>query len=94
MAGNTTTEAIADTVADLITPISYALADVRAGRLRALGVTTNTRSPLLLEVSTIAEAGVTGFDYPIWYGGVGAGRHSRRSGGQTSEGHRPGSDLP
>jgi len=47
--GNTTPEAIADTVAGrtsyLITPISYALADIRAGRLRALGVTTNTRSP-------------------------------------------------
>jgi tripartite-type tricarboxylate transporter receptor subunit TctC len=70
--GNTTPEAIADTVADrtsyLITPISYALADIRAGRLRALGVTTNTRPPLLSEVPTIAEAGVTGFDYPIWYG--------------------------
>jgi tripartite-type tricarboxylate transporter receptor subunit TctC len=70
--GNTTPEAIADTVAGrttyLITPISYALADILAGRLRALGVTTNTRSPLLPEVPTIAEAGVTGFDYPIWYG--------------------------
>ena len=33
-----------------------------------MGVTTNTRSPLLPEVPTIAEAGVTGFDYPIWYG--------------------------
>jgi tripartite-type tricarboxylate transporter receptor subunit TctC len=70
--GNTTPEAIADTVVGrttyLITPISYALADIRAGRLRALGVTTNTRSPLLSEVPTIAEAGVTGFDYPIWYG--------------------------
>src|SRR5246127_5189655 len=56
--GNTTPEAIADTVAGrttyLITPISYALADIRAGRLRALGVTTNTRSPLLPEVPTIA----------------------------------------
>jgi tripartite-type tricarboxylate transporter receptor subunit TctC len=70
--GNTAPEAIADTVAGrttyLITPISYALADIRAGRLRALGVTTNTRSLLLSEVPMIAEAGVAGFDYPIWYG--------------------------
>jgi tripartite-type tricarboxylate transporter receptor subunit TctC len=70
--GNTAPEAITDTVAGrttyLITPISYALADIRAGRLRALGVTTNTRSPLLSDVPTIAEAGVTDFDYPIWYG--------------------------
>ncbi len=69
---NTTPEAIADTVAGrstyLITPISYALADIRAGKLRGLGVTTNGRSPLLSDVPTIAEAGVTGFDYAIWYG--------------------------
>lgn len=72
MPGDTTPEAVADTVAGrtayLITPISYALADIRAGRLRALGVTTKRRSPLLPEVPTIADAGVAGFDYPIWYG--------------------------
>ena len=32
------------------------------------GVTTKKRSSLLPEVPTIAEAGVSGFDYPIWYG--------------------------
>ena len=62
MPGNTTPEAVADTVAGrnayLITPISYALADLRTGRLRALGVTTKKRSPLLAEVPTITEAGV------------------------------------
>ena len=70
--GDTMPKAIADTVAGrttyLITPISYAEADIRAGRLRALGVTTKRRSPLLPEVPTIAEAGVAAFDYPIWYG--------------------------
>jgi tripartite-type tricarboxylate transporter receptor subunit TctC len=44
------------------------MADIRAGRLRALGVSTKRRSNLLPEVPTIAEAGVAGFDYPIWYG--------------------------
>ena len=70
--GDTMPKAIADTVAGhttyLIAPISYAEADIRAGRLRALGVTTKGRSPLLPEVPTIAEAGVAGFDDPIWYG--------------------------
>jgi tripartite-type tricarboxylate transporter receptor subunit TctC len=33
-----------------------------------LGVTTKTRSSLLPEIPTISEAGVVGFDYPIWYG--------------------------
>src|SRR5260370_36522737 len=65
-------QAIADTVAGRTTywiaPISYALGDLRAGKLRALGVTTKSRSHLLPEVPTIAEAGVPGFNFPIWYG--------------------------
>ena len=69
-------DAIADTIANtvagrtdyLLAPIPLALADIRAGRLRALGVSTKKRSYLLPEVPTIAEAGVADFDYPIWYG--------------------------
>ena len=69
-------DAIADTIANtvagrtdyLLAPIPLALADIRAGKLRALGVSTRKRSYLLPEVPTIAEAGVAGFDYPIWYG--------------------------
>jgi tripartite-type tricarboxylate transporter receptor subunit TctC len=52
----------------MMAPIPLALADIRAGNLIALGVTTKKRSALLPEVPTIAEAGVSGFDYPIWYG--------------------------
>lgn len=70
--GDAITNVIANTVAGRITymlaPIPLALADIRAGRLRALGVTTKKRSSLLPEVPTIAEAGVSGFDWPIWYG--------------------------
>jgi tripartite-type tricarboxylate transporter receptor subunit TctC len=69
-------EAIADVIANMVAggatyimaPIQIALADIHAGKLRALGVTTKSRSHLLPEVPTIAEAGVTGFDYPFWYG--------------------------
>jgi tripartite-type tricarboxylate transporter receptor subunit TctC len=69
-------EAIADIVANtvagrttyMMSPIQFALADIRAGRLVALGVTTNRRSSLLPEVPTIAEAGVAGYDFRIWYG--------------------------
>jgi len=70
--GDTMPQAIADTVAGrttyMIAPISYTMGDIRTGKLRALGVTTKKRSSLLPEVPTIAEAGVPGFDYPIWYG--------------------------
>lgn len=70
--GDTMPKAIADAVAGrttyLISPISYAEAEIRAGRLCPLGVTTKKRSPLLANVPTISEAGVADFDYPIWYG--------------------------
>ena len=52
----------------MMAPIERALTDIRSGSLVALGVTTKKRSSLLPEVPTISEAGVAGFDYPIWYG--------------------------
>jgi tripartite-type tricarboxylate transporter receptor subunit TctC len=45
-----------------------ALPFVKSGKLRALGVSTAQRSPLLPEVPTIAESGVRGFDTSVWYG--------------------------
>jgi len=70
--GDAITDVIADTVAGriayMMAPISLALADIDAGKLRALGVTTKKRSSLLPKVPTIAEAGVIGFDFAIWSG--------------------------
>ena len=70
------TDAIADVLSAtiegrttyMIAPISITLAPIRDGKLFPLGVTTARRSTLLPEVPTIAEAGVAGFDFPIWYG--------------------------
>lgn len=65
-------EVVAGTMAGRITymmaPISITLSPIRDGKLLALGVTGARRSSLLPEVPTIAEAGVRGFDFPIWYG--------------------------
>ncbi len=44
---------------------------IRAGKLRALAITSSTRSPLLPEVPTMAEAGVPGFEFTQWFGIVG-----------------------
>jgi tripartite-type tricarboxylate transporter receptor subunit TctC len=52
----------------VMAPISFALPRIREGKLVALGLTTMRRSALLPAVPTIAEAGVAGFDFPIWYG--------------------------
>ena len=41
-----------------------AIPHVQAGRLRALAVTTSTRSPLYPGVPTMSEAGAPGFAYP------------------------------
>ncbi len=44
------------------------LQHIKAGKLRALGVTSRTRSPALPNVPTIDEAGVKGFEATSWFG--------------------------
>lgn len=41
---------------------------VKAGQVRALGTTGRTRSPVLSDVPTVAEAGVPGYEATIWLG--------------------------
>jgi len=45
-----------------------ALPHVRAGRLRAIAVTSGQRWPSLPEIPTIAESGVPGYDHTPWNG--------------------------
>jgi tripartite-type tricarboxylate transporter receptor subunit TctC len=51
--------------------IPSAVAHVKGGKLRALGVTGAKRSPLFPEVPTIAEAGLPGYEVVSWYGLIG-----------------------
>ncbi len=51
-----------------IETISPALPHVKAGKLKALGVTAARRSAQLPEVPTIAESGFPGFEVINWYG--------------------------
>jgi tripartite-type tricarboxylate transporter receptor subunit TctC len=48
--------------------LATVLSHVRAGKLRAVAVTTAKRSPVLPEVPTIAESGVPGYDHGPWNG--------------------------
>jgi tripartite-type tricarboxylate transporter receptor subunit TctC len=47
-----------------------AVPQIKAGKIRALAVTTLKRSALLPELPTIAEAGLPGYDADNWYGFV------------------------
>lgn len=44
-----------------------ALSLIKAGRLRALALTTEERAPFLPDIPTLSESGVAGYDYTIWY---------------------------
>jgi len=43
------------------------LPHVRTGKLRALGVTTDKRSPIAPDIPTLSEAGVTGYNASGWF---------------------------
>lgn len=48
--------------------IPESIAQIRAGTVRPLGVTTASRSAVLPDVPTIAEGGVPGYDTGVWWG--------------------------
>jgi tripartite-type tricarboxylate transporter receptor subunit TctC len=52
----------------MFSPIGIVLPVVREGKLRALAVTSLTRSSAAAELPTIAESGYPGFEYTAWYG--------------------------
>ena len=41
---------------------------VKDGRLKALAISTASRSPLAPDLPTVAESGLPGFDFSLWYG--------------------------
>jgi tripartite-type tricarboxylate transporter receptor subunit TctC len=62
------TDLIAGQIELLFFNTPAALPYIKAGKLRALGVSTAQRTPLLPDVPTIAESGVAGFDIDVWFG--------------------------
>ena len=51
----------------MITDTATGVPHIKAGKLRALGYSTQKRSALLPEVPTIDEAGVKGYDMGYWF---------------------------
>jgi tripartite-type tricarboxylate transporter receptor subunit TctC len=61
-------DVIGGQVAISFVSVPNALPHIKAGRLRALAVTTATRTPDLPDVPTLQEAGLKGFDVAGWLG--------------------------
>ncbi len=51
-----------------IEPIATSIAHARAGRMRALAVTSGRRPAVVPELPTMAESGLPGFEFTSWYG--------------------------
>jgi tripartite-type tricarboxylate transporter receptor subunit TctC len=52
----------------MVSSLAPALPQIRAGKVKALAVTTKTRSPSLPNVPTIAETVIPDFDLATWFG--------------------------
>lgn len=53
--------------ASMLTPLA-SMQHIASGRLKAMGITSGKRSPLLPNVPTLAEQGLAGYDFQIWHG--------------------------
>lgn len=67
-AGAAVTDLVAGRVPVYFMNILQSLSLIKAGKLRALGVTTPQRTPIAPEIPAIAEAGLPGYDMTNWYG--------------------------
>jgi tripartite-type tricarboxylate transporter receptor subunit TctC len=68
------TEVVAGRAQFTMSPASVVAPMAKDGRVIALGVTTSSRSALLPEVPTLAEAGIAGYRWDPWFGVVAPSR--------------------
>jgi tripartite-type tricarboxylate transporter receptor subunit TctC len=59
---------VANEVQWAISPAAALVGLIRAGRLRAIAISTAKRSPILPELPTIAESGVPAYEFGSWNG--------------------------
>lgn len=59
---------IASDVQMYLPGLPVSLPNIKAGKVKALAVTTSKRAPALPEVPTVAEAAIPGYSMPLWYG--------------------------
>jgi tripartite-type tricarboxylate transporter receptor subunit TctC len=62
------TDLIAGQVDLYFSGLPPALAMTKAGKVKAIAVSTSSRSSAMPDVPTFAESGLAGYDVPLWYG--------------------------
>ena len=67
-AGPAVNDLVAGQIQIMFAPIVAVLPQVKAGRLRALAVTSSARSAAAPEVPTLAESGLPGYEISSWFG--------------------------
>lgn len=66
--GPALTDTVAGHVTTMMDVVMTSYPYIKSGKLRPLAVTSPTRSPMLPDVPTVAEAGYPGFEAVVWFG--------------------------
>jgi tripartite-type tricarboxylate transporter receptor subunit TctC len=61
------TDLLGNQIPMMFDPVQSVIAHVRAGKLKALAISSKTRSPVLPDVPTLDEAGVKDFEATAWW---------------------------
>jgi tripartite-type tricarboxylate transporter receptor subunit TctC len=64
------TDLIGGTVEAMFDNVPNVTQHIKAGRLRALAITTSKRSTAMPDLPTVAESGVPGYQMSVWFGAV------------------------
>lgn len=62
------TDVIGNRVISMFCNLPLCLPHIQSGKMKALGVTSGTRSPLLPQIPTIAESGLPNYEVIGWFG--------------------------
>jgi len=61
------TEVLSGQVQIFFNPVTALVPHVRAGKVVALGITSQRRMTMFPDIPTVAESGVSGYEYDLWY---------------------------
>lgn len=67
-AGPALADVMGNQVPAVLGTLSGAIAHIKSGKLKAIAVTSTARSPLLPDVQTMAQGGITGYASDTWVG--------------------------